>query len=238
MRCADPDAQLATETVIAQTWAERTPMEAAKHFEPLLTGDNGVNLATVLADIWGTSDPAAAATWISQLSNSAARLEAAATLATVWSASDINAAVAWSRTLTDPQIRRQVIAQIGTTWGAIEPDKAVAWVQTQPVNFQKDAAAGAYNSWAGTDPVGLQDWIDHDSAGPYSDTARRSLADVYNDTNPTQAINLVLGLKDANTQADVIGRYFRKWRSTDNAAAQDWLQTEWPASTARTQERD
>ncbi len=231
----DPKNREIGQVAVAGRWAAQNPEDAAAHYTPVIaaaktSGDKSstaINLATVLSDIWGTTNPSAAADWVQKLPNGPGREEAASTLATVWAAQDIQAALKWSETL-DAGVRSQVVEHLATTWGAIEPDKAVAWVQTQPVNFQKDAAAGAYNSWAGTDPVGLQDWIDHDSAGPYSDTARHSLADVYNDTNPTQAINLVLGLKDANTQADVIGRYFRKWRSTDNAAAQDWLQTEWP----------
>lgn len=221
------------QVAVAGSWAAKNPEEAAKHYEPVLSTTaaaqpptTAINLATVLADIWGTTNPSAAASWVSQLPEGPARQEAAGTLASVWASHDIQAATKWSESL-DAALRGQVVEHLATTWGAIEPDKALAWIATQPQPFQTDALKGAYNSWAGTDPVGLQDWLDHGYAAAASDIARQSLADVYMDSNPEQALELARGIQSTTTQAEAMGRYFRKWRSTDANSAQDWLNGVW-----------
>ena len=207
--------------IAAREWATQNPEEAAAHFST-----PAPELASVLADIWGTSNPAAAAAWIHQLPAGPAREEAAGTLATVWAASDINAAVNWSATLADPAARGAAVEHLATTWGAIDPDKAIAWLGTQPPELRDRGFTGAFNSWAGTDPAGLQDWITQLPGGPQSDIARRSLADVWSASDPAAALDLALGMSPS-VQPDTAGRYFRAWRRADDAAAQDWLTQNW-----------
>ncbi len=204
--------------IAAREWAAQNPEEAAGYYQKPAPG-----LAGVLADIWGSSNPAAAAKWINKLPAGPAREEAAGTLATVWAASDINAAVKWSAGLTDPAVRGAAVEHLATTWGAIDPDKAIAWLDTQPAALRDRGLAGAYNSWAGTDPAGLQDWITQLPAGAPSDTARRSLGDVWSASDPAAALNLALGMSPG-TQPDTAGRYFRVWRRSDDAGAQEWLE--------------
>ena len=115
---------------------------------------------------------------------------------------------------------------VATTWGAIDPDKAVAWLDTQPADLRTRGYSGAYNSWAGTDPEGLADWITQLPASEQADIARRSLAEVRLASDPGAALDLTLGMSPA-TQPDVAGRFFRSWRRTDDAAAQEWLQANW-----------
>ena len=207
--------------VAAREWAAQRPEEAVAAYpnpEPAL--------ASVLADIWGTSRPADAARWIDALPAGPGREEAAATLATVWAASDVQAAAAWSSGLADPGARAAAVEHLATTWGAIDPDKAIAWVETQPEPLRGPGFAGAYNSWAGTDPEGLRDWIGQLPAGPQTDVARRSLGEVRAASDPAAAMDLTLGMTPA-AQADAAGRWFRGWRRVDDAAAQDWLETNW-----------
>lgn len=204
--------------IAAREWAAQDPEEAAGFYK-----EPAPALASVLADIWGTGNPAAAAKWINKLPAGPAREEAAGTLATVWAASDINAAVKWSAGLTDSTVRGAVVEHLATTWGAIDPDKAIAWLDTQPVALRDRGLAGAYNSWAGTDPAGLQDWITQLPAGAPSDIARRSLGDVWSDSDPAAALDLVPGMTPV-TQPDTASRYFRAWRRSDDAGAQEWLE--------------
>lgn len=233
---------------VAREWASQNPAEAADHYAAVVSAPlkdktdtpSGLNLATVLADIWGTSNPAAAAKWITQLPAGPGREQAAATLATVWAASDMPAAVQWSASLTDPVIRAAAVDHIATTWGAIEPDKAIAWLDTQPADIAASGYQGAWNSWAATDPAGLQNWIEQMPAGVQSDLARRSLADVTSAADPAAALDLALGMSP-DVQPDAVGRYFRVWRRSDDAAAQDWLTQNWnilPAATRGRMERE
>lgn len=219
---------------VASEWAAQNPEEAASHYEPVVTAPqpeatatpSGLDLATVLADIWGASNPSAAAQWIAKLPAGPGREQAAGTLATVWAASDIDAAVQWSTTLTDPSIRSAVVDHIATTWGAIEPDKALAWLDTQPPGLTASGYRGAWNSWASTDPAGLQEWIAGMSPGPAADLARRSLGDVMLAREPIAALETALGIADSSQQSDALTRYYRQLLRIDPASAGEWLQTE------------
>ncbi len=215
--------------------ARQDPAAAALAAEPYL-GETSSNdpataairdLPTVLADIWGTTDPAAAAQWISKLPTGASQIEAAGTLATVWASSDIEAAVAWSSTISDPSLKGAVVSHLGTTWGAIEPDQAIAWLDTLPADVASQGISGAFNSWAATDPLGLNDWITQLEPGPRSDLARRSLGDVMADQEPLAALELAAGIADPIQQSDVLARYYRQFHRSDAASAIEWLQGEW-----------
>ncbi len=220
----------------ASAMALNDPEKATKIFaDELAKGDQ--NLAISITDPWATSDPAATSKWVESLPDGPAKNEAAATLATVWAASDIKAAVAWSESITDADTRRQVIAHIGTTWGAIEPESALQWLGTLPAQQSSDGITGAMYSWAGTDPAGMQDWISQSDAGSLTDRARQSLGDVLTQTNQPGAMTLALGMSSEVARNESLARYFREWRKTDDASAQDWLQSNWstlPAS-AQTQ---
>jgi len=222
---------------VAGAWAANDPKAAATHFKDELAAGKDLNLAVVLADVWATTDPAATAKWLADLPEGSTKNEAAATLATVWAASDIRAAIAWSGSISDADTRRQVIAHIGTTWGAIEPVAALEWLNSLPPAQSTDGVTGALYSWAGTDPVGMQDWISQSAAGSLTDRARQSLGDVLTATNQPDAMSLALGMSSEIARNEALARYFREWRKTDDAAAQNWLQTNWSSlpATAQTQ---
>jgi len=217
--------------IAAREWAAQNPQEATANYP-----NPAPDLAGVLADIWGASDPSAAAKWIGQLPAGSGREEAAGTLATVWAASDVNAAAQWAAGLKDESARAAAVEHLATTWGAIDPDKALAWLGTQPAALRDRAMAGAYNSWAGTDPAGLAEWIPQLHDGAQADIARRSLAEVHISEDPAAALDLTLGMSPP-AQPDATGRYFRAWRRTDDAAAQEWLQHNWSTLPAATQTR-
>lgn len=222
---------------VAGAWAANDPQAAAANYTAELAKGKDLNLAISIADVWATTDPAATAKWLADLPEGATKNEAAATLATVWAASDIKAAVAWSASISDADTRRQVIAHIGTTWGAIEPVAALDWLNSLPSAQSTDGVTGALYSWAGTDPVGMQDWISQSAAGSLTDRARQSLGDVLSETNQPDAMTLALGMSSEIARNEALARYFREWRKTNDAAAQDWLQTNWSSlpATAQTQ---
>ena len=220
---------------VAGAWAANDPKAAADNFSGNLAKGDDLNLAIAIADIWATSDPAATAKWVATLPDGASKNEAAATLATVWAASDIHAAVAWSDTIADDETRRQVIAHIGTTWGAIEPQAALDWLTSLPAAQATDGVTGALYSWAGTDPVGMQEWIDASNGDPMADRARRSLGDVLAQTSQPDAMALALGMSSEVARDDTLVRYFRDWRKSDDVAAQDWLQSNWSTLPATAQ---
>jgi hypothetical protein len=186
------------------------------------------DVARTLADVWGTSDPAAAARWIDTLPAGPAQVEAAGTLAAVWATSDIEAAVAWTTTLSDAALKESMVTHLGTTWGAIEPDRALAWLDTLPPDISSQGIAGAFNSWAATDPIGLADWISQLPASPRNDLARRSLGDVISDQDPLAALELAAGISNPIQQKEVLATYYRQLHRSDTNAAIEWLQGEWP----------
>lgn len=230
---------------IAREWAAQNPSAAAGYFTPFLsepappgsTSSPGLDLATVLADIWGTTNPAGAAEWIAKLPAGPAREQAAGTLATVWAASDMEGAVAWSNTIADASIRAAAVDHIATTWGAIEPDKAIAWLDTQPPDLAANGYRGAWNSWAATDPAGLQEWIGSMNPGDQADLARRSLGDVMMASDPAGALDLAFGIRNEGRQSDAITRYYRQFSRLDEPSAQEWLQNEWDRLPASAQTR-
>ena len=212
---------------VAGAGAAKDPKSTANDFSDLIDKGDNLNLAIAITDIWATTDPAGTAEWVNKMPDGPSKNEAAATLATVWAASDITAAVAWSETIADDDTRRQVIAHIGTTWGAIEPVAALDWLTHLPAGQATEGVTGALYSWAGTDPVGMQEWIDSAGDGSLADRARRSLGDVLAQTNQPDAMAVALDMTSEVARNETLSRYFSEWRKTDDEAAQDWLQTNW-----------
>ena len=212
---------------VAGSIASQDPQQAAEIFKEEIASGEQLNLVIAIADVWATTNPAETAGWISKMAEGPAKDEAAATLATVWAASDINAAVQWSKSISSSETRREVVAHIGTTWGAIEPQAALDWLGTLPAAEASVGISGALYSWAGTDPVGMRDWLVETPASPFGDQARRSLGDVLSETNLPDTMDIALGMTSEKARNEALSRYFREWRKQDDEGAQDWLQTNW-----------
>ncbi|MCP5547840.1 MAG: hypothetical protein H7A50_10755 [Akkermansiaceae bacterium] len=223
------------EIAVANSAAQDDPAETAKIFEDRIADGKNPGLPITIANIWAGTDPAAAAEWVTSMEEGPGKTEAAATLATVWAASDIQAAVAWSQSIGDADMRRQVVSNIGTTWGAIEPEAALDWLGSLPKGLANDGITGAMYSWAGTDPVGMREWIDAAGNNPLGDRARQSLGDVLSQEAIPDALDLALGMKSAVARDAALARYFREWRKRDDASAQDWLDANWAGLPATTQ---
>jgi hypothetical protein len=235
-RLPDGKAKATAEVAVASTVAADDPAKAAAMFaERIESGDNAA-VTISIADIWATTDPAATASWIDGMAEGPGKSEAAATLATVWAASDIRAAVGWSGNIGDPSMRGQVIANIGTTWGAIEPLEALQWLGNLPPAEAAAGITGAMYSWAGTDPVGLREWVDQASGNPLADQARRSLGDVLSQQAIPDALDVAMGIDSPEARDAAMARYFREWRKRDDASAQDWLDARWAGLPAGTQD--
>lgn len=234
----DSASRKSAENAVASEWARNDPAEAANHFaQEIVKADApNIDLATTIADIWGTTDPAATAKWVGQLPAGPGHEEAASTLATVWAASDIQAAVQWSQSLSDSETRERVIEHLGTTWGAIEPDRALDWLATLPPQEAADGIEGAVHSWAGTDPVGLREWIDQSQPSNLTDQARLSLGDVLTDTDLPSAMDLALGIADPARRDVALTRFFQAWRKTDPEGAQEWFNSQGGKLPARLRE--
>jgi hypothetical protein len=215
------------EVAIANTVAYNDPKAAAEMFSDKVESGENAALAITIADIWSATDPAAAAEWVKKMAEGPGKTEAATTLATVWAASDIHAAVAWSESISDSGMRRQVISNIGTSWGAISPQDALAWLGTLPPDVATDGISGAMYSWAGTDPVGLREWIDDGQGSLYNDQARQSLADVLSQEAIPEAMDLAIDMHSEVARDAALARYFAEWRKRDDASAQEWLQSSW-----------
>lgn len=242
----DPRARSTAEVSAAREIAASDPAAAAALFSPLISppaslpspdatppplaapNAESLNLASAIADLWATTDPHAAAAWIASLPAGPGREEAAATLATVWAASDIHAATAWSAQLADPATRRSVIEHLGTTWGAIEPDQALAWLGSLPPADAAAGTQGALHSWAATDPVGLQAWLDEGGPSPLTDIGRLALGDTLTETNLPRALDLALGIAAPTDRDSAVSRFYHAWRKTDPDSAAAWRDAHWP----------
>ena len=215
--------------LVASEWARQNPAEAAAYFTPMMVGKAAIDLGSALVNSWAANDPASTATWVAKLPAGEARTNAAGTLATVWAASDIAAAVKWSESIEDPELHNGIVDHLGTTWGAIEPVKALAWIASLPTGEARtEATKGALNSWAGTNPDTMKTWLATQPPGPIADEARVSLAAVYSDSDRAESMRQSLAITDATARGDAASKFFRNWRKTDDAAAQKWLQAEWP----------
>ncbi|MCW1923390.1 hypothetical protein OKA05_12565 [Luteolibacter arcticus] len=220
-------AQDTAEVAVASTVANQDPQEAVEIFQQEIASGKELNLVIAIADVWATTNPAETAGWISKLAEGPAKEEAAATLATVWAASDIQSAVAWSQTLGPGEMRREVIAHLGTTWGAIEPQAALGWLDDLPAADANEGITGALYSWAGTDPVGMREWLGGEVDDTLADRARQSLGDVLSETSLPDTMDLALGMTSEKARNEALARYFREWRKRDDEGALDWLQTNW-----------
>lgn len=217
--------------------AAQDPEQAAEIFADEIASGEELNLVIAIADVWASTDPAETAGWIAKMAEGPAKDEAAATLATIWAASDIAAAVDWSRSISSAETRREVVAHIGTTWGAIEPEAALQWLGGLPAAEASEGIAGALYSWAGTDPVGMREWLDRSPASPFGDQARQSLGDVLSGSSLPDTMDLALGMTSEKARNEALSRYFREWRKQDDEGARDWLQTNWDSlpESSRTQ---
>lgn len=218
-------------------WLNQDPKQAIPIITAELSEPNSAPLVTIIADTLGTNDPLSASVVVDSLPPGAIQDEAAATLAIVWAASDVKAAVAWSDTLKSESMRRQVITHIATTWGAIDPDAAIDWLHTLPAPLAAEGVIGAFNSWAGTDSAALREVVDGTPASPDMDLARIALADVLATTDINSSLSLALGITAAPSRDAAAARYFRHWRKTDDASAQEWLLANWSALDPATQQR-
>lgn len=223
------------EAAIAHSMAQNDPAAAAETFATDIQAGGNAAVVITIADIWASSDPASTAGWIADMPEGPGKLEAAATLATVWAANDISSAVEWSAGINDADLRRQVISNIGTTWGAIEPGAALEWLGGLPGDLASDGITGAMYSWAGTDPVGLREWIDSAAGDPLVDQARLSLGDVLSQSALPDAMDLAMGMSSNAARDEAMSRYFREWRKQDDASAQDWLDANWTGLSEATQ---
>lgn len=230
-------ARQTAQVAVASEWASQEPAVAAAHYTEDLSEEGGTHLAIAITDVWATTNPAETAQWINSMSPGPSRNEAAGALATIWAASDIDAAVAWSRSIGDADIRGQVITHIGTTWGAIEPGNALDWLTSLPPDEAQEGIRGAFYSWAGTDAIGLNQWIETAPGDPLSDQARQSLGDVLTATRMPAAMNLALGMSVPGERDQAVARFFREWRKTDDPSAQEWLQASWPTLSSSTRDR-
>ena len=218
-------------------WLNQDPKQAIPIITAELTQPNSGPLVTVIADTLGNNNPQSASVVVESLPPGAIQDEAAATLAIVWAASDVKAAVAWSNTLKSEAMRRQVITHIATTWGAIDPDAAIDWLHTLPAPLATEGVIGAFNSWAGTDTAGLREVVDGTPASPEMDVARIALADVLATTDINSSLSLALGITAGPSRDAAAARYFRHWRKTDDASAQEWLLAKWSTLDPATQQR-
>jgi hypothetical protein len=107
--------------------------------------------------------------------------------------------------------------------------KALAWIDSLPVGEARtEATKGALSSWAGTQPEAMKTWIAAQPPGPLADEARASLAAVYSDSDRAESMRQASAITDATVRGDAVSKFFQHWRKTDDAAAQQWLQAEWP----------
>ena len=222
---------------VADAYAADDPEAAVNKFQRLLQKEGNPDLVVALTNRWAKLDPAAAAAWVTSLPDGVSRREASATLATVWAASDVNAALAWSATISDVSLRTRTNTYIATTWGAIEPEKALNWLANQPPAETAEGIKGAFHSWAATDPVGLESYLPEARNSEWGELARHSLADVRCQNDPAGALNLALGLSNAETRDGSMAKYFRKWNQRESANAGDWLDMNYSRLPAGTAER-
>lgn len=230
-------ARQTAQVAVASEWASQEPALAAAHYAGKFDDEGGASLAIAITDVWATTNPAETAQWINSLPPGPRRNEAAGALATIWAASDIDAAVAWSQSIGDADTRGQIITHIGTTWGAIEPGNALDWLTSLPPDEAREGIRGAFYSWAGTDTIGLNQWIETAPGDPLSDQARQSLGDVLTASRMPSAMDLALGMSAPEDRDQAIARFFREWRKTDDLSAQEWLQSSWPTLACSTQDR-
>lgn len=214
---------------VASEYGRQDPEAAVEALGDALEegGPASLNLATVLADVWATVDPEATALWISEMESGGVRDQAAGVLATVWSSRDIESAVLWAEALPSTEMREQVISHLSTTWGAMDPLSAVEWLASLQSEEGQRGARGAFNSWAAVDPDGMRSWIGEGSRPEFSDTARKSLADVLSQSDVFAAMELAFEIEEAKVREDSVTRYYKLWKKRDAASAGEWLNAIW-----------
>jgi hypothetical protein len=98
-----------------------------------------------------------------------------------------------------------------------------------PAAEANEGIAGVLYSWAGTDPVGMREWLDRSPASPFGD--------VLSGSSLPDTMDLALGMTSEKARNEALSRYFREWRKQEDEVARDWLQTNWDSlpESSRTQ---
>ncbi len=83
----------------------------------------------------------------------------------------------------------------------------------------------------------MRDWVENSEQNAISDAARRSLADVLSQNSILDSIDVAMGIGSTEDRNDAVARYFRQWRKSDDASAQEWLGVAWEVMPVDLQER-
>jgi hypothetical protein len=221
-----PNAQDARQTVI-NTWGQKSPPAMAEFYTPVISTlppPEAASVSADIADVWATKNPVETSQWVAGLPEGPPKASAANTLAQVWSQTDIPKAAEWSQTLPD-SLRPGVVGQLATVWGATQPDVALEWVARQPANIQPAAVNNIYDSWASTNARQLEFWVADGHSGAWADSARRSLTEIYIDSNPPRGMETALAINDTQLQGRLLSTNYRRWQKKDPDAALDWWNT-------------
>jgi hypothetical protein len=100
----------------------------------------------------------------------------------------------------------------------------MAWVQERPEGAGRDAAAeAAFASWSTSAPESLATWLNEQKNNSLKDIGLSKLAESWASSQPANALQAALSIRDAERARSVVTQVFGDWQSHDPQAAATWL---------------
>lgn len=203
-------------------WADFYPLEAAKWLadHPL---ENW--LLPRVAARWGRIDPHAAIQWIEKQPQTALMESCKSAMAAEWAYYSPEAAYNWVGQNVGGDLKQSSQAEIVETWASDYPLECLVWSQgVKDPEERARVAEQITSSWARNDRNGFQKWLEQQPHGALKDTAIKSLAEIIAESEPENALDMLLQIKDDGVKKANIIKMFGEWESIEPANAEKWLE--------------
>lgn len=224
-----------SESVLAtifRTLAERSPETALQRLRTLANvADRGQALRGILDTVDTAAKRDALAAGIAAMPDEAMRVQARRAMVEQWSRQDIQAAADYVDRAEPAWERTRLMDSLGYAWLQTDPAKAAAWWTSRAPG--PDTLVKIINVWAQQDPNAAGEWLRTQPQGAASDTARMTFSRQVADLDPESALRWAETVSDAPMRESTIDHVFSGWKSTDAAAAADFLKASgWPEERA------
>jgi len=203
-------------------WADFYPLEAAKWLadHPL---ENW--LLPRVAARWGRIDPHTAIQWIEKQPQTALMESCKSAMAAEWAYYSPEAAYNWVGQNVGGDLKQSSQAEIVETWASDYPLECLVWSQgVKDPEERARVAEQITSSWARNDRNGFQKWLEQQPHGALKDTAIKSLAEIIAESEPENALDMLLQIKDDGVKKANIIKMFGEWESIEPANAEKWLE--------------
>lgn len=184
-------------------------------------------LALVLTRMTRRDGAAAATRWVEALPDDLPdqfKLQAHRRAASAVAGLDVDYARTWADSVHDSEFGRGVKRIVATFWVIDDPEAAMAWLAEIADAEQRDPAVQeAYRALSGRDPAAAMAWFEAHSYEPWMEPALGLYVVNLSRTDPQAALRRLSEIEDESRRKLSTISVLRRWRATDPAAADAWM---------------